>query len=152
MTCRVRAVCRGDAVAVLERAKEVLERVLEIDPQNWPSTEEWRARLPAWFVASCAPEITIEEAEQEQIRWRSLSQEEQIRKTETGRWTLSGWIYFFLPDDRCWLWWNARIPNEDTLFVHMIVDGWPFAWGELDWLLRASGAVRTELAVSDDFP
>ncbi|HEY3267852.1 MAG TPA: hypothetical protein VGM37_13055 [Armatimonadota bacterium] len=127
IACRVRATCRGDAEQVLARAKEALERVLEVDPQAWPSNEEWARRLPPWFVARCAPQTA------------------ETANVGEGRWTLANWVYWFLPEQRFWVWWNARLPDPNTLLVYVVVDGWPFPWGALDWLLRASGAVETEL-------
>jgi hypothetical protein len=139
-TARFLAKCDGSARDVLGRAKSVLEKVLPVTAGSWPSLDEWRHILPSWFVERCAPEMSREEAE----RRLGLPHEERERLEQVEGWNLSGWLYWFQPDQRQWAWWDAVAPDDDTIIVAIEVDGWPFPWGSLKWLLLASGAVTVE--------
>jgi len=143
-TVRFRVRCPGNAEQVLEKAKAVLNIVNQRSSSDWPSEEEWRRALPAWFVSRFAPELSQERAEEELRRWRALSREEQIRWEEEQEWSLSNWIYWFQPGNRQWYWWDGIAVDADTLIVAVEVKDWPFPWGALRWLFRALGAYRVE--------
>lgn len=130
--------CNGRAVEALERCKQVLSLVLQPDADDWPSIDEWRTRLPEWFVENSAEEITQEEAE----RRLQLPLEERLKLSQ--RWSVSAFVHWFQPSERYWYWWDAKIDNANTLRVWVIADDEPFPWGALDWLLRASGALSVE--------
>jgi hypothetical protein len=132
--------CTGDAPQVLDRCKEVLSIVLQADTEDWPSTDEWRSRLPEWFVERSAEEISQGEAE----RRLRLPLEERMRLSH--QWSVSAFVHWFKPNERYWYWWEAVVKNDDTLQINVIVNDQPFPWGSLDWLLRASGAVFVEEA------
>jgi hypothetical protein len=66
--------------------------------------------------------------------------DEQARVEKTKTWSVSNWIYWFQPGERQWFWWDAVAEDTDTLQVVVEVDGWPFPWKNLDWLLQAAGA------------
>jgi hypothetical protein len=131
--------CAQDCWPVIEKAKDVLRATIEEQQRSetWPSLEEWQVRLPRWFVERCAEEILMEEAE----RRRRLPMEERIRLGK--EWSLNGWLYWLHPDRRSWFWWTAE-PGTAEARVALVVDGWPFPWGSLDWLLRAAGAISVE--------
>ncbi len=131
--------CPGNAEDVLRKCRETLAIVLEQDEANWPTTETWRSLLPQWFVSESAPEISQEEAE----RRRRLPIEERKRLSEEA-WSVSAWVYWFQPTMREWFWWDAVVEDPNTLSVAVEVNGWPFPWGALKWLLRASGAASVE--------
>ena len=136
---KFRAHCAGNAPEVLSRCKEVMQIVLAQDVERWPTDEEWNSLLPDWFVAACADEQTLQE---EMKRWFERPVEERI-PDETS-WTVGGWVYWFLPDERQWLWWDASVLDADTVEIVVQTCGDPFPWGSLDWLMKASGAIKTE--------
>lgn len=133
------ALCAGDAPRVLERCKEVMRAVLVQTVDRWPTDEKWHSLLPAWFVATCPDEDAVQEAG---ARWFELSAEEQSRLTNL--WSVSNWVYWFLPDERQWFWWDASMPDANTIELVVEVFGDPFPSGSLDWLLAASGVIKTE--------
>lgn len=55
------------------------------------------------------------------------------------------WISWFDPNDtRYWFWWDAFVKEENLLLVAIEVVDIPFPSGSLEWLLRASGAIKIE--------
>jgi hypothetical protein len=127
------------AVLVLSRAREVLEVVLAGAAAAWLPVEEWRERLPAWFVAACAPELSAQDAENWLLRWRQLSPEQRAAEERDQPWSLVDWLHWLEPDNRTWFWWDAAA-TDDALHVVVEVPGAPAPLGALEWLLRASGA------------
>ncbi|MDS0526550.1 hypothetical protein NNC19_12735 [Clostridium sp. SHJSY1] len=132
--------CNGNSKGVLNRVKDVLEIVLQQDVKRWLTVEEWKCTLPKWFIESCADEITQEEAEQR----LTLSLEERIKISKNEGWALSSWIYWLNPNEKQWYWWESNIIDENILIVTVQSEDYPFAWGALEWLLLASGAIKVE--------
>lgn len=132
---------------VLERARAVLQVVLDhLAP--WPTDDEWRTMLPAWFVQACAPEQTQEEAERWLEHWHSLSPELKAEEDAQTAWSLTNWVHWFDPQrdggDRGWSWWDAGVYDSSTGWVEIEVDGHPYPSGALRWLLRACGGVPVD--------
>jgi hypothetical protein len=135
---RLRVACDRNAQIVLAKCKEVLGAILTVDPNRWPSLDEWRLLLPRWFVDTSAEEITQEEAE----RRLRLPLEERRRLSE--RWSVSAFVHWFQPEERYWYWWDAVIEDVNTIRVSLIIKEESFPWAALDWLLRSSGALKVE--------
>ncbi len=126
---------------VITRAKEVLIRLDETAREQWPAVETWVKVLPVWFIEACAPEKSHAEARAWLARWRGLSNVERDREEREKAWSLANWLYWMEPDRRTWWWVSTR---EQQVLVAVIE--WPFPWGALSWLLRASGATSVTLA------
>ena len=125
---------------IVARTREVLLIVNEASRVVWPSAEKWRKLLPSWFVASCAPERSKQEADAWLAQWEAMSWEEKQRVERDKRWSLQNWLYCFQPEERTWYWWDAANIDDGSAIVAVEVESWPFPWGELSWLLRAAGA------------
>ncbi|MGB3532109.1 MAG: hypothetical protein WBA13_01185 [Microcoleaceae cyanobacterium] len=141
----LQANCQGNADVVLSNCREVLEIVIKQYKMDWLSEEEWRRKLPDWFVANCAPERTLAEEEEYLIKWRKLSSEQQQRQAQEEKWSMMDWVSWFEPSDdvfnqRTWFWWDAFIKEPNILTVIVEVVDLPVPLGSLIWLLRASGA------------
>lgn len=134
----------GDPSEVFRRARQVLTVIDEHALSGWPGLEEWRRRLPAWFVAACAPEMSQDEQDAWLAQWRSLNDEDRAAMDAAQPWSLDNWLYWMEPENRQWWWWSATV-NPPTLAAE--VEGWPFPWGALSWLLQAAGATAVR---SDD--
>lgn len=132
--------CRGNAHEVYERAREVLRIVVQ-QHETRPALDPWTRILPQWFLDACAPEQSPAEAERWSQWWRSLPREEQREVEAATPWSLQNWIYWFERENRQWYWWDAVVDSPDAMRVAVEVDGWPFPWGALRWLLKAAGAV-----------
>jgi hypothetical protein len=135
------ATCQGDAADVLERTQDVMRTVLAHSRGPWPTVDQWRRSLPAWFVRACAPEQSSEEAMEWLQWWRSLPPNEQPLAARERSWTLSDWLYWLEPTERHWSWSGAMVEDPDHLHATVLVTEWPTALGALDWLLRTAGAV-----------
>ncbi|MGW2561767.1 hypothetical protein ACWCXB_21435 [Streptomyces sp. NPDC001514] len=134
-----------DPVSVVERARDVLGRVVEhLDP--WPAEGAWAQLLPPWFIQACAPERSADpswDAAAWLAKWQAMTPAEKISHSQ-GPWTLSNWLYYFDPidgegDDRSWWWWDAGSSGPDTGWFDVATTGWPFGTGSLHWLIEASG-------------
>lgn len=139
-TIRVVARAPGAADDVWRRSREVMAAILDHQGSSWPSVEQWRSILPAWFIETFREDPSPEEAEQWLAWWRELPPVERERATRAQTWTLADWLYWLEPTRRAWYWWNATVLDGDTLHVKVEVDGWPAPLGALTWLLRASGS------------
>jgi hypothetical protein len=131
---------------VLRRAKVVFQILNENSAGKWPSDDEWRRLLPAWFVALCAPERTPEEAQAELSFWRALSPDEKISATQQTKWSVGDWVYWFEPANRQWYWWSGVAKDENTAAVELETLDWPTPFGAFEWLLRCSGAREIDAA------
>ena len=136
--------CPGNAEVVLKKTKEVLEVVLSLDPENWPSDSEWASILPRWFLDASGPNLTRKEAEEYLARLKGLPPEERVRVEAKARWSTSDFLYWFRSDERFWYWWDGKAESADELRVAQVFAGWPYPTGALEWLLRASGAIDAE--------
>ena len=129
---------------VLMRAQRILLIINDASRGAWPEEQDWKRLLPEWFVVACAREPTAEEAQAWLARWQSLPWEEQQREERAREWTLAAWLHWMQPDQRAWLWWDAVALDENRATVAIEVEEWPFPWGALAWLFRASGAASVE--------
>src|SRR5262245_42855524 len=120
---RIEVTCAGDADVVLARIRETLDVVLARSPDAWPSDETWRELLPSWFVAQCRGE-------------HELTQESS--DDSDFCWTVSAFVYWFLPSERQWWWWNAEVRDADHLAVETAPCDLPYAWEYLEWLHYAA--------------
>lgn len=137
--------CPLGADVVLANAKSVLGLVASKTFGPWPEESEWQRLLPEWFVAACAPPPSQEEAERWLKWWQRLSPPEQAETEINKDWSLDSWLYWMEPENRQWTWWDARVvPDCDHILLAVEVDSWPFPWGALRWLFKASGASVVE--------
>lgn len=130
--------CDGNALEVLTRVKQVLGLVLQAGNPAALSIEQWRETLPSWFVSQCADEITQAEAE----RRRLLPYEQRVELAK--HWSLGGWLYWFGLDERPWEWWSAKIILDTCFSIDLVVPGFPYPSGAIEWLLQCSGAKGIE--------
>src|SRR5262249_28953477 len=134
------AYCPGNAELVLAKCKSVLEIALRLSSEGKFDEKVWESSLPDWFVKRCAKELSSQELEKR----LQLPLEERIRLEEQEGWSLKASVYWFKPEERYWSWWDAVVTDANTIIVAAQVKDWPFPWGALRWLLRASGAERVE--------
>lgn len=157
---RIIAVCPGNATDVLNRCREVLEAVIVNTRKPWLADDVWHRILPVWFVNQCKEDELREEETVRDVAWHVFQEQgmpaslafirghqkefDQLKREEAEHWddpwTLSGWIYWFRPEERWWFWWDAKIPDEDALHVELEAADYGFPSGALEWLLRAAGA------------
>lgn len=136
--------CSGEASTVLDKVKQILDTVLSLSRDPWPSDEEWSQLLPAWLVESFVPERSREELEEWLQRWRSLPPEEKGAAAQAAGWSLGDWIYWFQPEERQWSWWSAAVLDPDLLQIRVQAQDWPFPSEAFEWLIKAAGADSVE--------
>lgn len=78
----------------LQRCKDLLIAVTHWIPAPGETQhlDGWRARLPEWFIAACAPEPTEAEAAADLRAWRSLDSAGKARYEAEQPWTLENWL------------------------------------------------------------
>jgi hypothetical protein len=128
-----------NAETILTSAREAWRAAIEQNDPAGLSLAAWRQVLPYWFIDRCGPEISIEEA----VRRRSLPMAERVKLAET--WSLSAWVHWLRPTERQWVWWDAHVTSPRSLRVVVVVKGYPFPAGSLQWLLKCAGAESVEL-------
>jgi hypothetical protein len=155
---RIEVTSAGDADAVLAHVRETLDVALAQSPDNWPSTDAWLKLLPSWFVAQCRKEyepppmhpLVAQLYSLPTNQWVPFYQEHRDEwppkppSHPNPRWTVSAFVYWFLPDKRQWWWWNVEVQDADHLAIETAPFDSPYAWGALEWLLYAAGALHSE--------
>jgi len=137
---------QGDAVATLDRCKELLLAVTHWVPplsEQPVSLDSWRAHTPKWFLDRCAPPLSPTEAEEEVRGWRSLDGAEKARYEQERAWTFEDWVAWFdWSSDlrRSWLWWDSGTLDFDRFWIEVEIAEEPTALGTLLWMMRAAGA------------
>lgn len=124
---RFRAI--ADAHDVVQRAGSVMELVASAQAVGWWPDEEWKRRLPAWFVAS----------------FRTHTLEALLR--DPSLWDFGSWLDAM--KDPGWEWWSSDAAERHGS-VRCVAHTDPFAIEPLMYLLRASGA--DEVHLDDDLP
>jgi hypothetical protein len=142
----------ADAGLVVARARGVVRTL-------WSKTQEQLAEgdssgLPRWLLATFAPSIPDEmdrkawwESPHGVAWWGGLGGRTR-RMVETYcswdgllvPWRFDAWLYAFSEEERSWRWWGSRVDGPRRAGVFFEVDGWPYAWENLEWLLAAAGA------------
>ena len=110
----------GGASRALERVREALTPVFEHQEGPWPSLDEWKALLPAWFVEACVDD-------------------RQVRDCVLDRWSLRAWLHWLQPDQRQWRWWDAEVIDQTHLRVRLLPLSDPYLKGSVNWLLAVAG-------------
>lgn len=99
--------------------REVLDVVFE-RRATWPSLDEWRELLPAWFVDACSDDV-------------------HVTNCVVDRWSLRAWIYWFQPEQRRW-----ELRSIDAAGERLLIDVEPTGQGSLllgalEWLVKTAG-------------
>jgi hypothetical protein len=137
--------CSGNATDVLQRARSVMETVINVSLSGtWPTDDEWPRRLPAWFVDACKRE-DAEEKNQVDPDWYDIPQEERRARALAEKWKLASWTYWMEPSERKWMWWDGELWEPNLVRVEVDRLGDPSDLGSppgLWWLFAASGATE----------
>ncbi len=113
------AACPGNAEPVRDRVREVLDAVFA--PRDaWPSLDDWRGLLPAWFVEACSDDVTVVNC-------------------VVDRWSLRAWIYWFQPDQRRWTLHGLRAEGDRLLIEIEPTGRGSLLLGSLEWLVKVAG-------------
>lgn len=122
---QVEVSCDSNAPQVLERAVEALAMILSVNSicgnkDEWLTAESYEL-LESWFSNNVLSQNNTDELN------------DGIRNV---RWFGEG---------RDWFWWSAKVENENSLFVYILVTGFPISgFDSLRWLLRSCGASQVE--------
>jgi hypothetical protein len=143
LSVEIVATTSGNAGEVLDRCKDILRVVIDPAISLDAPGEKWKPLLPAWFTDACSPEITRAEAEEILAGPNGFNRYAEM-------WSLSDFLHWFKPGARQWFWLNGKVQTPDKLVVALQVDGWPFPWGALHFLLKAAGA--KSIAEGSDLP
>jgi len=107
---------------------------------DWPQADQWRSRLPKWFVDACAPAMSELEANTWLIRWKKMSLKERAADEASRLWSLDNWLYWMEPERRAWFWLCADPVSPQEVMFTVDVDSWPFPWDDMKWLWKSAGA------------
>lgn len=108
---------------VLERTRHVMRLVAAVGAATWPTDEEWRLRLPEWFLH------TFEGHSTDQLM------------TDPNLWDFGSWLDAMKRPG--WEWWSSAV--SDTVgIVRCAADSDPYSIEPLIYLLRSAGASEVE--------
>ncbi|MDR2566547.1 MAG: hypothetical protein LBC97_10955 [Bifidobacteriaceae bacterium] len=142
-----------DADLVIHRVKDVLRIVLSTTEEELERGEA--SGLPDWLMETFAPNGPEDDLDgrlwwaspEREKWWGGLSSRTRRLVTTYTPWrewyapyTLDAWVYSFSEEFRTWFWWDARVDGPDRASVFIEVDGWPYSWFQLEWLLAVAGA------------
>ena len=137
---------QGDAAEGLERIKAVVELINTKSREGtWPDDAEWRRLLPDWFVAYFDRDLTDAEWAEKRAREAAMTPEQRFEIWDTERPRLQEWHVDMSPEERYWLWWDAKFTDADTLVVgidNTSDPGGPTMPWTFDALLSAAGGDR----------
>jgi hypothetical protein len=148
---RANATAPGNAPATLQRCRDLLLVVLDFlpDPPAFPTLHEWHQVLPPWFLHACGPERSHAEEQAWLQRWRAAPPHQQRQLEQQRPWAVADWLYWFDPTsdaERSWAWWDSGVVDYDHFWIDVDVLEDSAALGTLQWLLRAAGATKIDLA------
>ncbi|OAN61349.1 hypothetical protein A8B79_07775 [Balneola sp. EhC07] len=122
---RVEVGCNNNASKVLEKAIEALTVILSVNSvcegkEDWLTTESYEM-LESWFTNNVLPDN---------------NDDRLLDGIQNVRWFGEG---------RDWFWWSAQVADENTLYVYILVVGFPISgFDSLRWLLKCCGASVVE--------
>jgi len=129
----VTAVTDFRSLEVLDRIKELLRRIIDCELSFDDELADWKALMPAWFLGELYPPLSTSDA-------KRLLQSPGGFDRLSDHWTLDGFLHWFRPENRSWYWWYGEIESQSKVRIFIEVDGYPFAWGALKFLVKAAGA------------
>jgi hypothetical protein len=116
---KIRALTRnGDTSDALQRIKTVLTTICELVLKQSLNLKSAEGELPLWFKTACSNEPD---------------------------WDLESWLSWFEIGERMWFWWTGYTEDHGKLAIELVSDGFPFAWGSLDWLMTSAGCKEIKL-------
>jgi hypothetical protein len=108
---------------VLERIRHVMRLVAAAGKSAWPTDEEWRRRLPEWFLC------TFEGHSVDQLM------------TDPNLWGFGSWLDAMKHPG--WEWWSSAASEREGV-VRCSADSDPYSIEPLIYLLRSAGASEVD--------
>jgi hypothetical protein len=108
---------------VLERTQHVMREVAAAQAADWPSDDDWRRRLPEWFLRSFEGH-TLDEL-----------------MSDPNLWDFGSWLDAMKAPG--WEWWSSEVTEKEGN-VRCVAHADPFGVEPLMYLLRSAGASEVE--------
>jgi hypothetical protein len=108
---------------VLDRTRQVMRLIATSQRADWPSDDDWRRRLPDWFLRNFD------------------SHTHEALLADPTLWDFGSWLDAMRKPG--WEWWSSE-SNDQGGIVRCIAYSDPFAIEPLMYLLRAAGASEVE--------
>jgi len=125
---RLRFTSRTSAKEVLERTCQVMRLVAMAQQGDWPADEDWRRRLPAWFLSSFDGHT-----------WDELI-------ASSGLWDFGSWLDAMKGPG--WEWWSSEVCKHEGI-VRCVAYMHPYGVEPLEYLLRSAGALEVDFKEED---
>lgn len=108
---------------VLARTRQVMRLVAAVQQGKWPTDEEWRRRLPEWFLH------TFERHSVDQLM------------ANPNLWDFGSWLDAMKHPG--WEWWSSGASDTGGI-VRCVAHADPYAVEPLIYLIRSAGASEVE--------
>lgn len=118
----------ADPKASLSRVKEVLEQIADERAKNecWPNDDEWKQRLPSWFIAPFEGRTIVEVLANKDL------------------WDYGSWLDAMR--QRGWQWWSSACDATEGRWTAVLVrEEIVYSIEPLAYLARESGASSVEI-------
>jgi hypothetical protein len=113
---------------VLNRTRQVMRQVAVAQRGDWPTDDDWRRRLPAWFLRSF-----------EGHNWDELI-------ADSSLWDFGSWLDAMKGPG--WEWWSSEVCNDEGI-VRCVAYADPYGVEPLEFLLRSAGALEVDFKEDD---
>lgn len=134
-------ICESQPDLIVEKIKEILLIIdrISISGDDWPTVEEWKRKLPGWFISKFLPDRTEAQKKEFIEVWDSMDFEKKNTiENKKIEWRFKNWIYYFDLNNRDFFIENMEIGKGNVLLTIVSLD-LPFSVGPIDWLIRVSG-------------
>lgn len=125
---RVRFESHRKAREVLKRTQEVMREIAAVKTADWPTDDDWRRRLPAWFVGS--------------FEGRTLAE----LVSDLSLWDYGSWLDAMKAPG--WEWWSSEV-GDNKGSVRCVAYAYPFGVEPLMYVLRSAGASAVQFEEED---
>lgn len=130
---------------MIEKLKELLGVVDNIECQSWDNLDELVILLPDWFLSACSRPFSNDEMVVWLDKWRGLSGDVQKLLEEERGWSAIDWLHWLHPRQRGWFVVSFKFRIGGFNQLTLATSEWLIPLGSLTWALRCAGATRINI-------
>ena len=130
---------------VIEKLKELLRVVDNIEYRSWSNLDALVILLPDWFLLACSKPFSNDEMVAWLDKWRALSGDAQKLLEEERGWSAIDWLHWLHPQQRGWFVVLSEFRIGGSNQLTLATCEWLIPLGSLTWALRCAGATRVDI-------
>ncbi|MBL7730357.1 MAG: hypothetical protein JNM88_04200 [Chitinophagaceae bacterium] len=115
---------------VLQKTKDVIKPIASRGfTKKWPSDNEWKKILPAWFVESMVKKTPAD------------------RDKDPNLWHFESWLESM--KNRAWVWWSSKI-EDNTITIALETLNLPYVFEQVLYIFYSQGIPMKNITTWDD--